>query len=662
MITINQSPDENCVLLDANNTLISITSDNGLGYYFRVFISINDMLFDEQSWSRKDDFTAEKDLKKLYNAYFETIFNPNFTNGLNIQNHLKKKVSILIQEYKIEDGTMVQDLKFPDYFIIYNVKPVYFNDEIPIQFLGIDPDILQIPFTGKISIPFMFNVSKGKVIVELFDNNDNLIDQQIIPEAISKTAFLYSFDIATVANILPRNILYLKLRITPESTGTSLEKIFRLMQFPKYKIKEIAFLNNFGYWIYAYLDGQLAIDNNLDINQYQELDGTDKIFEINEKQNYTINTGPLLGSEKAIANQIVNALEAKILLNNEYISMINATKKISIYKDNNNLYSDNLVFSVKKNNSVSNILLLRNQIEIIAISQISNTNCELVFTSNYDLTQLFVILSLDGITWSDPIVLVDVSSPQVANLDFSGFQFVRIFDNIQPPVYSNIFTWAIPALQCPIPTGLSYTVVETDYNGNPGYQQFKFSWDNLDVVWDNIITEMFIGITDLATGSVSGENVSKNSPLYTLLPLGKYNFYFYYLGTCEGSQPNDAFTNIGIVSGPSITPSASTSCSGNNNNSPAPGCSGNGSLVIANGSYKVRARASIYTGNNCSVNVDIVVNGVNMTASNTNGQGQDHYSSNYVILTAGAYTYSYSTSFSGTNGSADGGLSWQIQP
>jgi len=350
MIHIDKCPTPNCILLDANNTLITITSSNGLGFYFRAKIYIDNQLFDEQSWSRKNSFTASKDLKKLYNAYFETIFTPIITSGLTQQTHLVKKVSITINEHSIGDDVVVQSKDFPEFYLMYNSKPVVFYDTIKLQFLGINPDILQIPATGKISIPFMVNANNEALLVELKDNFGSVIDSKSKSNFTDKRVYQYNFDFSTV--VLAFGTLYFTLSITVGTTVIT--KNIRLLAFPKYDIKEIAFLNSFGYWCYAYLDGQLSIDNNLDVKLYEELDGSEKVYEINEKQTYTLNTGSLLASEKDIINQICTALETKIYLNSEFVNMVNATKKINTYKDRNNLYSENLTFSVRQNNSVDN--------------------------------------------------------------------------------------------------------------------------------------------------------------------------------------------------------------------------------------------------------------------------------------------------------------------
>lgn len=352
MIQIDKFPAENKVCLDGNSTIVSITSSNGLGFYFRAKIYINDELFDEQSWSRKNDKTAEKDLKKLYHAYFETIFNNNFNSGLEQQLHLIKKLSITINEYSAVDDELIQTQDLPILYLMYNNKPVEFDDSLKIQFLAFNPESVRVPLNGKISIPFMVRPNNEALFVEIKDSNNTILDVKAKASFSENRVYQYNFDLEK-AN-LPTSTLYISLSITVGNT--SIVKYIKIFQSENYPIKEVAFLNNFGFWCYVYLDGQLSIEDNFETKTYEEKDGSESVYEIVEKQTYTINTGSLLASEKNIINQICQALQAKIYFNSQYFKLINATKKITSYRDRDNLYSENLTFSVKNNISVENAI------------------------------------------------------------------------------------------------------------------------------------------------------------------------------------------------------------------------------------------------------------------------------------------------------------------
>lgn len=351
MITINTSPAANRIILDGNNTTISVTSTNGAGHYFRALIFIDGALFDTQSWSRKNAYTAEKNFKKLYNAYFATAFNPTFTAGITEQTSLKKQVNITIQELLMADDSVVDTLSLPTFFILYNSKPVTFVDTVKAAFLGITADKIIIPANGKISIPFYTNASAETVVVELKDNFNTVINTVTIPSATAKKVFVYNYDLSAAAPLV-NNTIYFILTITVGAT--TITKPFRYIEYPDFQIKEIAYLNTFGFFVYAYLDGQMSIDNSLSIETYEQLNGSDKIIEINEDLTYTINSGSLLSSEKAIMNEIVNALEAKLFFNGEWIDMVGRTKKVKEYQERLNNYSENLQFSVSRNLDIEN--------------------------------------------------------------------------------------------------------------------------------------------------------------------------------------------------------------------------------------------------------------------------------------------------------------------
>jgi hypothetical protein len=126
------------------------------------------------------------------------------------------------------------------------------------------------------------------------------------------------------------------------------------MRYPDFKVKEIYFKNNFGYYIPAYFDGELEIQEAYDINDYQEADGSKVIFEINEEATYTINTGSLLENERAIVDQIVTSHQVLFKVNSEWLKIQTSTKKVLKFRDKKHLYAQDLSFSFIKNGKVSN--------------------------------------------------------------------------------------------------------------------------------------------------------------------------------------------------------------------------------------------------------------------------------------------------------------------
>lgn len=350
MITIIKAPVLNRVLLDSNNTEITIRSSNGSGYYFRALIYVDNVLFDEQGWSRLDNHTAIKDIKKLYNAYFESEFSAFNQNGLTEENILRKKIKITIQEISLSTDLVIETIDLPEFYILYNSNPEYFDDSTKIQILGITPPVLRIPVNGKVVIPFYVKASDESVEVQVTDNFGNILDTQHFATFSDKKILKYSFDFAPLN--LVKDTIYFEAKIT--CGLISVNKMFRLIQFPDFKVKEIYFKNNFGYYIPAYFDGELEIQNNFKPEDYQQADGTNAIFEINQDNAYTINTGSLLQDERAIVNQISSSHEIIIKINNQWRQIQTATKKVLEYKDKKHIYAQDLAFTFVKNGKVSN--------------------------------------------------------------------------------------------------------------------------------------------------------------------------------------------------------------------------------------------------------------------------------------------------------------------
>jgi hypothetical protein len=344
MIQIINTPAENRVLLDANNTEISIQSTNGAGFYFRALIYVDDLLFDEQGWSREDAYTAKKDLVKLYNAYFKSIFAASFPNAITEQTHLKKKINITIEERNLLTDAVVETLQLPTFYMLYNTKPVLFNDTLKIQLLGINATVLQVPVNGKIVLPFAVNATAENVVVTVKDNFGTTLNTKTLTNITGKKIYTYAFDLSTVT--LALNTIYFEVSL--KCGLTEIVKNYRLMRFPDYAVKEIIFQNNFGYFIPAYFDGELEVVNGLKIEDYKQSDGTSKVFEINEEAVYTINTGTLLLDERTIINDIINSLEVRFKIDAEWLSIQTKTKKELIYRDKKHLYGEDLQFTFVK--------------------------------------------------------------------------------------------------------------------------------------------------------------------------------------------------------------------------------------------------------------------------------------------------------------------------
>lgn len=353
MITALSTPAAGRLLLDSNNTVIKIQSSNGEGYYFRAIIYVNGVLFDEQGWSRSDAFTATKDLKKLLSSYFDPGFTPiGTTISLLQQPDFIKTINITVEEYNIENGGLEQYIDLPVFNIMYAIKPESFNDEARISILGIEPEVMVIPKTGIIVVPFYVKATIGESITaQLVTNAGTLLTNISIPATRSRGAYkcIISLSVYPLVNSVTHVTLTLGVG------GNTVSKTYRINRFPDFPVKEIAFMNNYGHYIYAYPDGEMETESNFNVDSYETADGSLKVFEVNEEENYTINSGSYQGNELSIMKMIANALDCRIKIVGIWHQMITKTKKLNVFKDRLHVYSNDLLFGLKKGKDVVNI-------------------------------------------------------------------------------------------------------------------------------------------------------------------------------------------------------------------------------------------------------------------------------------------------------------------
>ncbi|WP_417365580.1 hypothetical protein [Flavobacterium beibuense] len=449
MITALSTPGSGRILPDANNTVIKIQSTNGEGYYFRAKIYIDNVFFDEQGWSRIDLYTATKDLKKLYNAYYQTIFTDTFQNQLTEQTHLIKQVKIVVEEYSIETDVLVDSLELPVFKFLYTIKPVEFDDSVKLKILGIDAENVPISTGGKISIPFYVNADNEQVHVRVETNFNTALDIRWVPAIITgKKVYLYQFDLASLT--LSYDILYLTAKITCSSPGneaTTITQLYTINRLPDYPFKEIAFRNNYGFYMYAYLDGEMTIENAFDPEVYETADSSKKVYEIAEEATYIINTGSLLHKEKAIINMIANSLDTRFWNGEKWLPIVTKIKKQTEFKDKVNSYSESLQFTLQKGTDIANSGFITvasplTDIEITSFS-VSGNNATINFVFNNGFyTPAFEIQARTSPSSAWTSLFFVGSSPVTISLP-DGVYTVRMRPHDDPTNVSNSITITI---------------------------------------------------------------------------------------------------------------------------------------------------------------------------------------------------------------------------
>ncbi|MDA0175880.1 hypothetical protein OOZ35_00375 [Mesoflavibacter profundi] len=393
MIQAIQTPFPGNVLLDGNNTTIIVQSSNsGVDYYFRAKIYINNELFDTQSWSRKDNFVAEKNLRYLYNAYFNTHFNQVFTDGLIEQDHLKKEVKIIVEEYSIADDTLTQTLELPIFHILFNTKSVLFDDAQPVSILGLDTNYLQTHDTGVIVIPFFANTNNEVIRVTTTLDTGTVLDVQTVAATTDKKVYLYTYNL--------NNINYSNLFVKTEVAVGDTVKTFtyKLFKNPTYPVKEIAFKNNFGFYIPVYFVGEFSSDNNYKTNTYDNFDFSETIFDVEENATYKINTNYLHLQELPIVNQVSNALQSFFKDATGYTPINTTTKKAALNQDREHLFNTELTFTFKKGLPLDNNgFLVPPEVDNITVSGDENTTFDIsklefenVYSDQFPISQIYL--------------------------------------------------------------------------------------------------------------------------------------------------------------------------------------------------------------------------------------------------------------------------------
>lgn len=443
MIQVINFPPENRYLLDGNNTQITVTSDNADGY-FRAKIYIDNALFDEQGWSRKDDFTATKDLLYLYNAYFKPYFLGSFTTGLLEQTNFKKKVSIVIEEKDIDTDALFGTVTLPDFYLLYNVKSEIFNDINKLYIFGLKAEHMNMKKDGTIVIPFYANAETEDVKVTIYDDLDNILHTQTIADVNGKKVFIYTLNLSEVTVI--SSVLYLRAKI--EVGAESIEKFYNVLRLPNYEVKEVVFQNNFGFYIPAYFDGDFEDVSGMKVQSYERYDTSTAVYAVEEDGTYTINTGGLSIREKEIVKEIANSIDCYFNNNGKYVRVNTATKKATNLKSRLNIYAEDLVFTFRAGLPFSNLDLATDvstlELELISITNTEGSNFEVAFNSNFPLFQVYSRVRVnDSFAWSSPLIFSTSISPQNRIVSLGGSSFEMILHAVYNStiIYSNIITY-----------------------------------------------------------------------------------------------------------------------------------------------------------------------------------------------------------------------------
>lgn len=662
MIQVQNFPSQNSVLLDGNNTLITVTSSNGVGYYFRAKIYINDVLFDEQGWSRKDNFTAVKDLVYLYNAYFTPQFSGAFVNGLVENSNLKRKVSIVIEDRKILDDSVAATVTLPDFYILYNVKSAKFDNSTKVALMGLTAPVMRLPKSGKIVLPFYANASNETVSVTIKDDLNNVINSQSLASVSGKKVYQYTLDLTTVT--VASSSLYLTAEI---KVGTTVaEKTYAIIQMPSYEVKEIVFQNNFGFYIPVYFDGDFEDVMGYKVNTYEQLDNSMTVFAVDEDETYTINTGALTIQEKNIVQEVATSIDCFFLNNGSYLNVIPAVKKATNLKSRLNNYGQDLQFTIKSGLSFANqgnfestAVLVANNDSFPSLSGTGGVAGNVLSNDTYNGQQASVAnVDISFVSSNDSGITLNTSNGEISVASsVAAGNYTLVYKISQKGMPGNNATGtvsiAVSSATLIVANNDSFNI--TVGGGTAG----------------NVLTNDTFNGAAATASNVTIVQISTSNPNVTLngsngqinvgasVPAGTYTIEYKIYEIGDNSNPKTATATIVVNAAAPPTPniqfSAVSSISASPFNGNGGGGSASGTITVTGATFRIKAFATIFTNNSTNINVTANVNGSPLYAERNNAVGTTKTSS-YVDLAPGVYSYSINVVGSGIGGSGNAGL------
>ena len=341
MIEIIQSPDNNRVIADANETLVVLKSTSGNEYYIQLDIFVNDSLFTSRSISKDNNGFGTFNFAHFYEDYFNITLPASSNNGFVEHSDLKKKIHFIAYEKPIQGLIATSQITSPEFYIIKSSVPFDFTDTqmAPLFIPALEQ---HLPKTGQIRIPFYGPKDTTSNITIVTDTNETIYNSNFEHSESGITSFTYTL----LDNALPQFCPYIAVTIT---NGERLIKlVYHIISAPKYQPKKIMVLNNVGLFLPVYLTGVLEDVRKLDANSFLNTNDNEETYEVLEEVNYTLNSGYQSNETKALNLFIAKSIDVRLLINNDWVRVSAATKKIEHFRDNTYIYEDALQFNVVK--------------------------------------------------------------------------------------------------------------------------------------------------------------------------------------------------------------------------------------------------------------------------------------------------------------------------
>ena len=337
MITVFQSPTLNSVLPDGNDNVVIVQTNSGTGYYMRMEVAINDVLFSTRSISIDANGYARFNFKKFYDDYFVNSFSVPNTSGFFQKPGLIAKVTVTFKEYDLEDDSLNATLDLDDFYIIKATKGV----SGPLATKGFYFNEIKVTVDALVCIPVY--IQQGFPSVQVTDDDNNELwsdDSAVFPTNSPGQCVIKLSDIS-----IPANTRRLKVNLKHNSTTFKVVYIY-LLRDTHYPVKRIYYKSDEGIYATAYLSGKMEDERSLSPESYIDNDNKEVTYEVNEEANFTIEAGYRYAAGSDIIRAIALSTDVRLLHQSSYKRVTSQTKKILVKADNQFVYEDTLKFNL----------------------------------------------------------------------------------------------------------------------------------------------------------------------------------------------------------------------------------------------------------------------------------------------------------------------------
>ncbi len=338
MIELVQAPDTNRVIADGNDTIIQLRSTFGATHFLRATIYINNVEFLEQSWSKDEDGLCAFNLKHLYLAYFTNVFNAQLTTGFNPKPNLYKKVKIIAREYAVGGTTIISSLTLPEFYIVKNLKPQVFDDNITVQFLDLPQENINASRDGGFVFPLYLKAGDLLTVEVLNSLGVTIFSTTMENYTTQVTQYEMKFEDFAVQDL---DSIFVRFSTAQHQA----QKKIKFIKETIYPAKDIFYLNNCGFYCLAYLLGKKENNHSLSPLSYAQFDGTEVTYNVEDVKELKLSSGYGYQEITNLIHSIATSVDVRMQLEGYWERVKSETKKVQRFVDNQFVYAEALNFS-----------------------------------------------------------------------------------------------------------------------------------------------------------------------------------------------------------------------------------------------------------------------------------------------------------------------------